>query len=96
MCKIHNFQPMKNQRKHLSLRQLQIQAKCLPLWWAKYFGLYACQNRKGLVEVMHSGPNDIIFGKLELRDKESYALDAIDMQLCKQNGESYTKGDFSM
>ena len=25
------------------------------VWWAKYFGLYSCQNKKGLVEKMYFG-----------------------------------------
>ena len=52
----------------------------------KIFGLYPYQDKKGLVDVMYFGSNDIILHKSELRDDASCALDVVDMQLCAQDG----------
>ena len=64
------------------------------VWWATYFGLYSCQNKKGVAEKMHFGSNDIIMHKPELRDDLSHNLDIIDTTLCAQNGLFAKKGDF--
>ena len=61
MYKKENFQPMKNKGKRLSSRQLQIEVDFHQCDGKKYFGLYACQNEKGLVDDMYFGPNDSIF-----------------------------------
>ena len=45
---------------------------------------------------MYFGPNDIALDEPELRDDESCALDVVNTQLCKQNGLSLKKGDYSL
>ena len=50
------------------------------MWWAKYFGLYACENRKGLAYDMHFVHNDIVFGKPELCNEKSCTLDVLDIK----------------
>ena len=66
------------------------------VWWAKYFGLYSCQNKLGVVEKMYFGCNDIIMHKPESRDDVSCALDILDTTLCAKNGLFAKNGDFSL
>ena len=79
-----------------NLEAITNKSKFSPVWWAKYFGLYSCQNKKGLVDVMYFGSNDIISHIPELRDDESRALDVVNMQLCAQDGLFFKKRDFSL
>ena len=44
---------------------------------------------------MYFGSNDVILDRPDLRDDQSCALDIVDTQLCTQNKNSHTKGDFS-
>ena len=67
------------------------------VWWAKYFGLYSCQNRVNEVsKPMYFGTNDIIFDQDLEGAKESSALERFDPILCKQNGLFARNGDFSI
>ena len=52
---------MKNQGKIFEFKAITNRGKFSVVSWAKYFGLYACQNEKGLVDDMYFGPNDSIF-----------------------------------
>ena len=67
------------------------------VWWAKYFGLYSCQNNvNGFSGKMYFGTNDIHLDQRLLRDKESCAIEIRGNKLWLQNGIFTKNGDFSL
>ena len=63
------------------------------MWWAKHFGLYACENGIGRVDKMYFGYNDVVYGQPQLRDDKSCALDVLDIQYCK-SGDAFQDSEF--
>ena len=95
MCKKHYFHLQKIQALLIIWRQSLIKVNFHQSDGESILG-YSCQNKKGLVDVIYFGSNDIILDKPELRDDESYALDVVNTQLCKQNAILFKRGDFSL
>ena len=67
-----------------------------PGWWSKYFRLYSCQNKTGLVDAMYFGSNDVILNEPELCDGNSCALDLLTKQVCKHTGNYFRIRDYSL
>ena len=65
------------------------------VWWAKYFGLYSCHNKTGLVDAMYFGSNDLFINQPELRDGNSCSLNMLEKQLCKHNGRHFHTKEYS-
>ena len=66
-----------------------------PVWWAKYFGLYSCQNSVNEAsKPMYFGTNDIHLDSP--LSGESSALEIYRTKICKQNGLFAINGDFSL
>ena len=87
---------MKNQETNLSSRKLQIEVNFHQLVGKSILVCTHVRMRKDWLMTCTLVLTIVFFSKSEFFNKESRALDVVDIQRYKQSGESFNDGHFSM